>query len=100
MVTGGVFDRLGEAGGTVQVAAGEYKSVKSTGISFEGRDIQILCQPGAVLDCGDATAGFVATNGEPSTAVWARLLWLCDDGATCGCAETGRVCGTRLHWAK
>ena len=71
-----MFDRLGEAGGTVHVAAGEYTPVSSTGISFEGRDIQILGEPGAVLDCGSATAGFVATKDEPRTAVWARLLWL------------------------
>ena len=71
-----MFDRLGEAGGTVQVAAGEYTPVTSDGISFEGKDIQILGQPGAVLDCGDANAGFVANKGEPPTAVCARQLCL------------------------
>ena len=95
-----MFDRLGEAGGMVHVAAGEYKPVNSAGISFKGRDIQILGEPGAVLDCGDATAGFVADSGEPPTAVCARLLWLCDDGAACGCADAGWVCGTRLQWGK
>ena len=71
-----MFDRLGEAGGTVHVAAGEYTPVSSTGISFEGRDIQILGEPGAVLNCGSATAGFVANSGEPRTAVCASMLWL------------------------
>ena len=70
------MDRLGWAGGTVQVAAGEYTPVSSTGISFEGRGIQILGEPGAVLDCGSATAGFVANSGEPRTAVCASMLWL------------------------
>ena len=95
-----MFDRLGEAGGTLHVAAGEYKPVSSTGISFEGRDIQILGEPGAVLNCGSATAGFVATNGEPPTAVSAPAVAARADGVACGCAEAGWVCGTRLHWGK
>ena len=93
-----MFDRLWEAGGTVNVAAGEYKPVSPTGISFKGRDIQILGQPGAVLDCGDATAGFVANNGEPTTAVCVLRLRLCVMMAACGCAGACWICGTRLHW--
>ena len=96
-----MFDRLGEAGGTVQVAAGEYTPVNSAGISFEGKDIQILAQPGAVLDCGDANAGFVANKGEPPTAVCAPSCVLALPHTRCkicGCADAGWICGAWVHW--
>ena len=79
----------------MQVAAGVYNPVYFTGISFRGRLIQILGEPGAVLDCMNATAGFVANSSEPSAAVRAYVLLCPCNGAV---AEAGGVCSVRLRF--
>ena len=53
---------------TLHVAAGTY-GVPLEGINFEGRPVSIVGQKGAVVDCNGSPKGFVATSGEPSTAV-------------------------------
>ena len=53
---------------TLHVAAGKY-SVPPEGINFEGRPVSIVGEKGAVVDCKGSHKGFVATSGEPSTAV-------------------------------
>ena len=62
--------RLESAGGTVRVSPGTYTPQDSqAGISFLGRDIRIIGEPGAVLNCGGGDNGFVANSSEPATAV-------------------------------
>ena len=53
---------------TLYVAAGTY-AVPPEGINFEGRPVLIVGEKGAVVDCNGSPKGFVATSGEPSTAV-------------------------------
>ena len=53
---------------TLHVAAGTY-GVPPEGINFEGRPVSIVGEKGAVVDCNGSPKGFVATSGEPSTAV-------------------------------
>lgn len=53
---------------TFYVAAGTY-GLPLEGINFKGRPVSIVGETGAAVDCNGSPKGFVATNGEPSTAV-------------------------------